>query len=78
MKNKEFFGSLDTNPFRFHHYDMSYFELYVNGQQIPSGGLHLDTGHEKTSIMAYRTLFDASGIQYSNSGLQIKHDMYIV
>jgi hypothetical protein len=27
--------------------------------------------------MAYRTLFEASGIHHSNSGLQITHDMYI-
>ena len=77
MKNKEFLGSLDKNPFRFHHYDIRYFPLYVNGKQIPSGALHLDTGHAKTSVMAYRMLFDASGIHQSNSGLQITNDIYI-
>ena len=25
-------GTLDTNPFDFHHYDMTYFTLYVNGK----------------------------------------------
>ena len=74
MKNKEFIGSLDTNPLRLNYY-ISYFALYVNGKQIPSGSLHLDTGHEKTSVMAYSTLFDASGIHHSNSGLQITHDI---
>jgi len=34
-------------------------------------------GHEKTSVMGYRTLFEGSGIRHSNSGLQITHDMYI-
>ena len=33
--------------------------------------------HEKTSVMGYRTLFKASGIHHSNTGLQITHDMYI-
>jgi hypothetical protein len=27
--------------------------------------------------MAYRTLFESSGIQHSNGGLQITHDMFI-
>jgi len=34
-------------------------------------------GHEKTSVIVYRTLFQVSGIHHSNSGLQINHDMYI-
>ena len=31
----------------------------------------------KTRVMAYRTLFETSSIRYSNSGLQITHDMYV-
>jgi len=27
--------------------------------------------------MAYKTLFDGSGIHHSNSGLQVTHDMFI-
>ena len=33
----------------------------------------MDNSHEKTSVMAYRTLFEGSGIRHSNSGLQITH-----
>jgi hypothetical protein len=73
VKNTDFLGSVDSNPFHFTHYDMNYFSLYVNGKQIPSGGLHLNMGHEKTSVMGYRTLFEASGIHHSNAGLQITH-----
>jgi hypothetical protein len=76
MKNKEFLGSVDTNPFRFPHY-ISYFALYVNGKQIPSGGMHLDTGREKTTVIEYRTLFYASGIRHSDTGLRTTHDMYV-
>ena len=68
---------MDTNPFRFQHYDLNYFSLYVNGKQVPSGGLHLDMGHENSSVMEYRTLFEASGNHLSNSRLQITHDMYV-
>ena len=76
IKNKDFLGSIDTNPYFFRHYYISSFALYVNGKQIPGVGLSLDTSHEKT-VMAYRTLFEGSGIHHSNSGLQITPDMYI-
>ena len=32
IDNKDFLGSLDTNPLEFHHYDMDYFSLYDNGK----------------------------------------------
>jgi len=32
---------------------------------------------EKTSVISYRTLFEASGIHHSKTGLQITHDVYI-
>jgi hypothetical protein len=77
VKNKDYVGTLNSNPYNFRHYGIREFELYVNGRQIPSEGLHIDTGHEKTTVMGYRTLFEASGIRHSNAGLQITHDMYI-
>jgi hypothetical protein len=57
IKDKEFVCSVDMNQFRFRHYDFNYFSLYVNGKQTPSGGLHLDMGHEKISVMGYWTIF---------------------
>ena len=77
VNNTDFRGSVNTNPYRFHHYNLSYFVLNVDGKQIPTEGLSLGMDHEKTSVMGYRTLFEASGIHHSNSGLQITHDMYI-
>jgi len=77
VKNTDFLGSVNTNPYFFLHYDLSYFSLNVNGKQIPTEGLALNMGNEKTSVMGYRTLFEASGIHHRNSGLQITHDMYI-
>jgi hypothetical protein len=77
IKNKGFLGTMDTNPFRLQNYSLNCFSLYVNGKQNHSGGLHLDMSHKKTSVMGYRTLFEASGIHHSNAGLQITHDMYV-
>ena len=60
LDNTEVLGSLTRNPFRFQHFDTTYFKLYVNGIQLPSGGLHLDIACEKGSVMAYRALFEGS------------------
>ena len=77
IKNTDFLGSRTTNPYNFRNYDLTNFALYVNGRQIPSEGLTLNMGHEKTSVGGYATLFEGSGIHHSNTGLQITHDMYI-
>jgi hypothetical protein len=77
INNKDFLGSVTTNPYYFRHYHLSNFAMYVNGKQIPSEGLSANFGHEKTSVMAYRILFTGSGIHQSNTGHQIPHDMYI-
>ena len=68
---------MDSNPYKFQHYDISDFSLFVNDKQFPNEGLTLGMDHGKTSVMSYRTLFEASGIYLSNTGLQITHDMYI-
>jgi hypothetical protein len=77
LKNTDFLGSFDSNPYNFRHYNLNYFSLFVNGKQYPNEGLSMDIGHEKTSVLAYNTLFEGSGIHHSNAGLQITHDMYI-
>jgi hypothetical protein len=76
IKNKDFLGSVDTNPYFFRHYDFQNFALCVNGKQIPGGcGLSLDTSHERKAAMTYRTLFEGSGIHHSNSVLPITPEM---
>jgi len=71
VKNTDFNGSLESNPYKFQHYDNSDFSLFVNDKQFPNEGLTLGMDREKTSVMVYRTLFEASGIHPSNTGLQI-------
>ena len=78
IKNKDFLGCMNTNPYFFRHYILQNFALYFNGKQIPGGaGFSLDTSHYKKAVIAYRTLFEGSGIHHSNSGLQITPKMYI-
>jgi len=77
VKNTDFLGTAESKPFKFRHYDLEHFAMYVEGKQIPSEGLSLNMSHEKTSVMGYRTLFEGSDIHHSNLGLQITPAMYI-
>jgi hypothetical protein len=77
VKNKYFLGSVDSNPYNFRHYKLSNFAMYVNGKHVPIEGLYTNFGHEKTSVMAYRTVFKESGIHHSDAGNQIRHDMFV-
>jgi len=77
VKNANFVGTIDTNPYKFHHYDIIDFSLFVNGKHYPNEGLSLGMDHEKTSVMGNRTLFEGSGIHHSNAGHQITHDMFV-
>jgi len=56
VKNTDFNGSLNSNSYKFQHYDISYFSLFLNGKQFPKEGLILGIDHEKRSVMVYRTL----------------------
>jgi len=47
IKNNDFNSSMDTNPYKFRHYDISEFSQYVNGRRVPSESLPLDMDHEK-------------------------------
>jgi len=77
IKNTDFLGSMDSNPYNFRHYDLENFAMYVNNRQIPPKGVNLLRGNEKTAVMGYRTLFEGSGIQHSNLGIQITPDKLI-
>jgi hypothetical protein len=77
MRNRDFLGIAYKNPYAFRHYDISNCSLFVNGTQIPIGGLILYTGREKSTAMCYGTTVETSGVRHSNMCLQITHDMYI-
>ena len=62
VKNANFIGTMDTNPYKFQHYDTSDFLLFVNGKHFRNEGLSLGMDHEKTSVMGYRKFFEESGI----------------
>jgi hypothetical protein len=51
--------------------------MYVNGKQIPNEGLSTNFGNEKTSVMAFRTIFKGSGIHHSDADNQITLDIFV-
>ena len=59
IANTDFFGTINTNPYNFQHFGLRTFVMYVNGRQIPSEGLNIDTRHEITYVMAYNTILKA-------------------
>ena len=58
IKNADFNGSVETNPYKFRHYDIIEFSFYMNGKRVPSESLTLDMYHKKTSVVVYRTLYE--------------------
>ena len=77
IKSADFSGSVDTIPYKFRHYVISEFSLYVFGKRVPSEKNTLVLDHEKSYVMGYRPLLEGSGIHHSNTGLQITLYMYI-
>jgi len=66
VKNATFVGSASTNPFHFHHYDMTNLVLYVNGVQHPSGPLTMDCSSLFGAARAYEILFSTTGIHHDD------------
>ena len=56
VNNSAFVDSASTNPYHFHHYDMTKFVLYVNGVQHPFESLRMDLSSPFRATRAYETL----------------------
>lgn len=51
------------------HFGLNHFVMYVNGRQVPSEGLSLNTAGEKTCTMSYQTLSRGFGIYHGKTGI---------
>ena len=76
VKNTAFVGSASTNPFQFHHYDMTSLVLYVNGIQHPSEPLTMDCSSPYGVTRAYETLFSSTGIHHDDRAHMITLEMF--
>jgi len=52
IKNADYNGSVDRNPYKFRQYDISEFWLYVNGKRVHIADITLDMDYEKTFFWA--------------------------
>ena len=43
----DFLGTMSTNQFKFRHFELNHFAMYVNGRQVPPEGLTLDMSPRK-------------------------------
>jgi len=71
-----FVGSASTNPFHFHHYEMSNLVLFVNGLQNPSEPLTIDCSSTFGATRAYETLFSSTGIYHDDRAHMITLEMF--
>ena len=76
IKNADFNGSVDTNPYKLRHYDISEYSLYVNGKHVASDGLTVNMITKRCLLSSIRLFLKGCRIHHWNSGLQITH-MYI-
>jgi len=76
VSNAAFNGDFKKNPFNFHHYDMNYFSLYVDGEQVPSKPLQPDFTSSRSWIREYETMFSGTGIHFKNLGTDVARAEY--
>jgi len=76
VKNTSFIGSASTNPYNFHHYDMTNLVLYVNGVQYPPELLNMGCSSLFGATRAYKTLFSSTGIQHDDRAHMITLEMF--
>jgi len=76
VKNAAFLGSASTNPFHFHHYNVTNLVLYVNRVQHPSERLTMDCSSPFGGTRAYETLLSSTGIHHDDRAHMITLEMF--
>ena len=64
-----------TNPFHFHHYDITNLVLYVKGVQQPAEPLSMDCSTPFGVTRAYETLLSSTGIHHDDRAHMITLEM---
>ena len=76
VTNTAFNGGSKLNPFNFQHFNMNYFSLYVDGEQVPSKPLQPKFSSPEESVLNFHTLFTGTGIVFSDAGNGIDRISY--
>lgn len=70
-----FNGSMKHNPFKFEHFNYNYLALYIDSSQIPAKPFTPDFA-SKLYTRPYYSLFEGSGIYFSDTGNAISLEEY--
>jgi len=70
IANNDFLGTINTNSYKFQHFGLRSFAMYVNGRQSLARVCLLILVMRQLWVTR---LFEGSGIHHLNSGLQITH-----
>ncbi|KAJ8030247.1 hypothetical protein HOLleu_26606 [Holothuria leucospilota] len=70
VDSEAFNGSYNRNPFNFHHHNLNFIALHVDGEQLPWKLLRPNFG-DNHYIMAYQTLFSGLNTMFSDKGNHI-------
>lgn len=70
-----FNGQFKENPFNFQHFNYNYLALYIDSTQIPAKPL-TPNFEKKQYIRSFYTLFEGSGIHFSDTGNGISYEKY--
>jgi len=75
VTNTAFNGDFKKNPFNFQHFNMNFFSLYVDGEQVPAKPLQPDFKQHQY-IREYHSLFEGTGIHFKDAGNEITRAEY--
>ena len=68
-------GSYERNPFNFQHFNINFFSLYINGQQLPSRALVPDFREGTTDyVRSFMQMSSALGYAFANQDCGISYD----
>jgi hypothetical protein len=75
VSNEAFNGSLKKNPYYFHHYDLNYFAVYLNGDQYPRRAFQPDfrNGHY---LREFLELYGAANQMLTDCHMTISRNNY--
>lgn len=78
VSNASYVGTRKTNPFLFHHYNLSSFGLQINGQMYPLQPLTFDFAAKPSplSMRAYHNLFKNTNMNSFDRGNQITKKLF--
>lgn len=79
LENASMNGQYSLNPFFFHHYNINFLSVYLDGQPVPGKALEVDF-ENKNYIRAYHTLFPGfnrdKGIYLTRDDYALGHTLF--